>query len=101
MDNWVVLTVQDDAGNVGLYVHGDGHDICDLYTLRADDGEVVPFPDAATNANLIAAAPKLLEALQMMLHRFGHLAHDPGKVEAVEAATIAIAKARPEIAKEL
>ena len=41
---------------------------------------------------LKAVNADLLEACEAMLHRFGHLATDPGKREACEEARAAIAK---------
>jgi hypothetical protein len=69
---------------------GVGRSICSISYLPKDAAPEV-YAESEANARLIAAAPELYEALQLMEMRFGHV-----RVPQVEAARAALAKARGE-----
>lgn len=80
---WTLQGYENDISEMGVrVVDADGNVVC-------NDEPYYPHPVSFANARLIAAAPDLLEALEMMLE-------DPNAVENVIFAKAMIAKAKGE-----
>lgn len=62
---WKIIDI-----NYHPYIEKDGFEVCQLFRtafLNDDYSEDIEFENAKANANLIAAAPELLEALEQLL----------------------------------
>ena len=87
--NWTRLNGKAIGFHVADETHGSIRPVCEFY----DGVEVIPPEEVEANARLIAAAPKLLEALQRLLSENDNMTQRINLLGAMDQARAAIAKA--------
>lgn len=87
--NWTRLNGKAIGFHVADETHGSIRPICEFY----DGTEAMPPEEVEANARLIAAAPKLLEALQRLLSENDNMTQRINLLGAMDQARAAIAKA--------
>jgi len=84
---WTLSEWEDRYDNALEVTGADGETICDNFPYY-------PHPVSPANARLIAAAPDLLEALELLVRKYGeHEDGTPKDLNAYDIACAAIAKA--------